>query len=89
MWPKRICPYLRWTATRIFSGVYIGGFGITGQGPAPVKPGSESFKLTAQEQDLGQGVLCVPPGIPAATTQPYPDADHTEAWPRGDSLRGV
>ncbi|MGA3292916.1 MAG: hypothetical protein ABSE45_02910 [Candidatus Acidiferrales bacterium] len=54
------------------SGVYIGGFGITNRANPTVKPGAESFRIVPKEDDLGQGVLCVPPGVPAATMQPYP-----------------
>jgi len=54
------------------SGVYIGGFGIRPIDKPALKPGAEHFKITRKEDDLGQGVLCVPPGVPAATMQPYP-----------------
>jgi hypothetical protein len=54
------------------SGVYIGGFGIINRGNPTLKPGAEGFKIVPKEDDLGQGVLCVPPGVPAATMQPYP-----------------
>lgn len=54
------------------SGVYIGGFGITNRGNPPLKPGAEKYKIIPKEDDLGQGVLCVPPGVPAAAMQPYP-----------------
>ena len=54
------------------SGVYIGGFGITAREKPVLKPGAEKYKIIPNENDLGQGVLCVPPGVPAATMQPYP-----------------
>jgi hypothetical protein len=54
------------------SGVYIGGFGIRAVGTPQLKPGAEKFRIPYNENDLGQGVLCVPPGLPAATAQPYP-----------------
>jgi hypothetical protein len=54
------------------SGVYIGGFDVRPIDKIGIKPGAEKYRLTAKEQELGPGVLCVPPGIPAATMQPYP-----------------
>jgi plastocyanin len=54
------------------SGVYIGGFAVRPQGTVTLKPGAESFKFVPKEGDLGQGALCLPPGVPAATTMPYP-----------------
>ena len=54
------------------SGVYIGGFGIVAGANPVMKPGAEKYKIVEDPNDLGQGVLCVPPGVPAATMQPYP-----------------
>ena len=54
------------------SGVYIGGFAIRAISQPTLKPGAERFKFVSKEEDLGPGVLCVPPGLPAATMQPYP-----------------
>lgn len=54
------------------SGVYIGGFGIAVSGTPVAKPGAEKYRIVEDPNDLGQGVLCVPPGVPAATMQPYP-----------------
>ncbi|HTW64719.1 MAG TPA: hypothetical protein VME17_08905 [Bryobacteraceae bacterium] len=54
------------------SGVYIGGFAVRPIDKIEIKPGAEKFKMTAKELELGPGVLCVPPGVPAATMQPYP-----------------
>jgi hypothetical protein len=54
------------------SGLYIGAFGIKPIDKPTLKPGAEHFKIAPDENDLGQGVLCVPPGVPAATMQPYP-----------------
>jgi len=55
------------------SGVYIAGFnfGAMNRG-AVLKPGAEKYKLTEKETEIGIGVSCVPPGVPAATFQPYP-----------------
>ena len=54
------------------SGVYIGGFGSKPIDTPALKPGAKHFKIIPDENDLGQGVLCVPPGVPAATMMPYP-----------------
>ncbi|MFZ0786523.1 MAG: hypothetical protein WBC67_12265 [Candidatus Acidiferrales bacterium] len=54
------------------SGVYIGGFGIMSSGHPTLKPGADKYRIVENPNDLGQGVLCVPPGVPAATMQPYP-----------------
>jgi hypothetical protein len=54
------------------SGVYIGGFGIGMQSQPVLKPGAEKYRIVEDPNDLGQGALCVPPGVPAATMQPYP-----------------
>ena len=37
-----------------------------------LKPGAEKYRIVEDPNDLGQGALCVPPGVPAATMQPYP-----------------
>jgi hypothetical protein len=54
------------------SGVYMGGFGIGMRANPVLKPGAEKYRIVEDPNDLGQGVLCVPPGVPAATMQPYP-----------------
>jgi hypothetical protein len=54
------------------SGVYIGGFDVRPIDKIQIKPGAERYKMTPQELELGPGVLCVPPGVPGATMQPYP-----------------
>ena len=54
------------------SGVYIGGFGIMLSGHPALKPGAEKYRIVEDPNDLGQGALCVPPGVPGATMQPYP-----------------
>jgi hypothetical protein len=54
------------------SGVYIGGFGIGARANPTLKPGAEKYRIVEDPNDLGQGVQCVPPGVPAATMQPYP-----------------
>ena len=54
------------------SGVYIGGFAIVPMDKPVLKPGTEHFKLTAEEGALGPTVVCVPPGVPMSTMWPYP-----------------
>jgi len=54
------------------SGVWLGGRDIRLAGEIAVKPGAESFRIPTDATDLGQGALCLPPGVPAATSMPYP-----------------
>ena len=70
--PEKDRPVPRMDGKPDLSGVYIGGFGIRALDKLVLKPGAESFKSVPKEDDLGQGVLCVPPGLPAAAMQPYP-----------------
>jgi hypothetical protein len=53
------------------SGVYIAGFDIRPVGQITVKSGAEKYKVGMDYGgDLGEH--CLPPGVPAATSQPYP-----------------
>lgn len=54
------------------SGVYLGGRDIRMVGTVSLIPGAESFRVPPNDEDLGQGALCLPPGVPAATMVPYP-----------------
>jgi hypothetical protein len=54
------------------SGVYLGGRDIRQQGDVQLIAGAERFRVPQNDQDLGQGALCLPPGVPAATMVPYP-----------------
>jgi hypothetical protein len=54
------------------SGVWLGGRDIRLVGEILLKPGAESFRVQTDATDLGQGALCLPPGVPAATSMPYP-----------------
>jgi len=54
------------------SGVWLGGRDIRMVGEIVLKPGAESFRIPPDDRDLGQGALCLPPGVPAATSMPYP-----------------
>jgi hypothetical protein len=54
------------------SGVYLGGRDIRLVAPPRLRPGAESYRVPQNDEDLGQGALCLPPGVPAATMVPYP-----------------
>ncbi|MGW8369820.1 MAG: hypothetical protein ACWGPN_14230, partial [Gammaproteobacteria bacterium] len=54
------------------SGVYLGGRDIRQLGGVSLIAGAEHFRVPQNDQDLGQGALCLPPGVPAATMVPYP-----------------
>jgi hypothetical protein len=54
------------------SGLYLGGRDIRLVGGVLLMPGAESFRVAQNDEDLGQGALCLPPGVPAATMVPYP-----------------
>jgi hypothetical protein len=70
--PEKDLPIPQMDGHPDLSGVYIGGFGIGVRGNPTLKPGAEKYRVVENPNDLGQGVLCVPPGVPAATMQPYP-----------------
>ena len=54
------------------SGVYLGGRDVRLTGEVRLVPGAERFRVPPNENDLGQGAACLPPGVPAATMMPYP-----------------
>lgn len=54
------------------SGVYLGGRDVRLVAGVQLRPGAEAFRIPPDDTDLGQGALCLPPGVPAATTMPYP-----------------
>lgn len=54
------------------SGVFMAGRDIDLVGEVRLKPGAERFAPTATANDLGQGVACLPPGVPGATLMPFP-----------------
>ena len=54
------------------TGVYLGGRDIRMVASVSLKLGAESFRIPPNDADLGQGSLCLPPGVPAATMVPYP-----------------
>lgn len=53
------------------SGVYIAGFDIRPVGPVTLKPGAEKYNV-GEDYGGDLGEHCLPPGVPAATGQPYP-----------------
>ncbi|MGD2167841.1 MAG: hypothetical protein PVF63_07005 [Gammaproteobacteria bacterium] len=54
------------------SGVYLGGRGVTLSSSIELVDGAEGFRVPQRDEDLGQGALCLPPGVPNATMMPYP-----------------
>jgi hypothetical protein len=54
------------------SGVYLGGRDVRLTSGIRLRPGAEGFRVPQSDEDLGQGALCLPPGVPAATMVPYP-----------------
>ena len=54
------------------SGVYLGGRDIKLVAPPVAKAGAESFRVPTRPEDLGQGALCLPSGVPGVTLAPYP-----------------
>ena len=54
------------------SGVYLGGRDVRLSNAILLRPGAEGFRVPPSDEDLGQGALCLPPGVPAATMMPYP-----------------
>ena len=54
------------------SGVYLGGRDVALAGEIRLAPGGEDFRVPPNDEDLGQGAQCLPPGVPAATMVPYP-----------------
>ena len=54
------------------SGLYIAERNLRLVGTVTLVPGAESFRVVAQERDVGTGADCLPPGVPAATMLPFP-----------------
>lgn len=54
------------------SGVYLGGRDLRLVGAVELVPGAEAYRIETVEGDLGNGVSCLPPGVPAATMMPFP-----------------
>ncbi|MDX1562754.1 MAG: hypothetical protein R3305_07490 [Gammaproteobacteria bacterium] len=54
------------------SGLYIGGRAIRLVDDVRLTAAAAEAEAAARDNDLGQGVLCVPPGVPNATLMPFP-----------------
>lgn len=54
------------------SGLYIGGRDVRLAGEITLAPGADRVQAATKASDLGQGVNCLPPGVPAATMMPFP-----------------
>ena len=54
------------------SGIYSADRSIRLVSEVKLVPGAESFRVETSEGDLGAGVRCLPPGVPAATMMPFP-----------------
>jgi len=54
------------------SGLYIGGRDVRMVSEIKLAPNASSAESRVTANDLGQGVECLPPGVPAATMMPFP-----------------
>jgi hypothetical protein len=54
------------------SGLYIAERELRLIDAVEILPGKESYRVQPTEGDLGAGVDCLPPGVPAATMMPFP-----------------
>jgi hypothetical protein len=54
------------------SGLYSAERTLRLVGEVALVPGAESFRVATKEGDLGAGISCLPPGVPAATMMPFP-----------------
>jgi hypothetical protein len=54
------------------SGLYAAEGKVRLAGSVTLKPGAEAFRVPPAADDLGSGVSCLPPGVPAATMLPFP-----------------
>jgi hypothetical protein len=54
------------------SGVYAAERNVGLVSDVELVRGAESFRVETREGDLGIGVNCLPPGVPAATMMPFP-----------------
>jgi hypothetical protein len=54
------------------SGLYIAERNLRSIESIELVPGAESYRVPQVEGDLGTGVSCLPPGVPAATMLPFP-----------------
>jgi hypothetical protein len=54
------------------TGLYIGGRAISLLGAVELTAAAAVAEAGLTDNDLGQGILCVPPGVPNATLMPFP-----------------
>jgi hypothetical protein len=54
------------------SGVWLGGRAVGLANEVELITGAEGFRVPQDDEDLGLGALCLPPGVPNATMMPYP-----------------
>lgn len=54
------------------SGLFIGGRAIGMLGSIQLTPEALAAEAQTADSDLGQGALCLPPGVPNATLMPFP-----------------
>jgi hypothetical protein len=54
------------------SGVYSADRNVRLVSEVELVPGADSYRVESRPDDLGAGVSCLPPGVPAATLMPFP-----------------
>jgi len=54
------------------SGLYMAEKGVRLLGAVQPAPGAEKFRVETRADDLGTGIQCLPPGVPAAAMLPFP-----------------
>jgi hypothetical protein len=54
------------------SGIYMAEKGVRLVGAVQPAPGAEKFRVETRADDLGTGIQCLPPGVPAASLLPFP-----------------
>ncbi|MEO8467410.1 MAG: hypothetical protein ABI640_18970 [Gammaproteobacteria bacterium] len=54
------------------SGLYMAEKGVRLLGAVLPAPGAEKFRVETRADDLGTGIQCLPPGVPAASLLPFP-----------------
>ncbi len=54
------------------SGLYMAEKGVRLVGAVQPTPGAEKFRVETRADDLGTGIQCLPPGVPAAAMLPFP-----------------
>ena len=54
------------------SGLFMAERGVRLVGAVQPAPGAEKFRVETRADDLGTGIQCLPPGVPAAAMLPFP-----------------